>query len=223
MIVDNAFADGEAQAGSVSFTVGGKHFKQLALDLGRDARPPVFDLGNEPRFCSIDTEFDFSALGHGVSSIVDKVIKDPAQSFGIEEQFDLREGSFQFQRDRFEFEFRAKLLDKLLQEKGVIARSQHDSGVRRRLSEFEDLADQIADTIDLFADASPGFQLEPGRNLIHARHFRGNADDVKRVFQVMNNRAGEASEDGQALSLEHFAEVLAIEFAQPVADFTQQG
>jgi len=156
-----------------------------------------------------------------VSCVMNEIIENAAQSFWIEQQLHFGNGLFEFERGGFEGEFGTDFLHQLANEFPVIHRRK-DHARRAAHGEFENLANQIADALDLFADADLRLLAEFGRALLHAGHLGRDADDVQRVLQVMNDGTGKTTDHGQPLRLQDLTEVLSIELTQALADFPQQ-
>ena len=91
----------------------------------------------------------------------------------------------------------------------------------RALSKIEDFLNQFANALHLPANAGLGLLPKLRRGALHSGHFRGDADDIERIFQIMDDRPREPAQYGQSLALQHFAHVMAIKFAQPLTDLGQ--
>src|SRR5581483_7482692 len=90
------------------------------------------------------------------------------------------------------------------------------------LSKIEDFAHQFVDAIDLKPNGFKSFVARLRRRLSQSSHLGSQADDIQRIFEVVNDGTGKAADDRQALGLEHFAQVLTVERAQPMTDFPQE-
>ena len=106
-------------------------------------------------------------------------------------------------------------------ESDVINGRGHKIGVRA-LSKIQDFFDQFTDALDLSANAGLCQLAVLWRGLVHPCHFCRDADDIQRIFQIMHDRAGEATQHCQTLALEHFAHIVAVELAQTFTNLSQQ-
>src|SRR5882672_12823389 len=92
------------------------------------------------------------------------------ETLWIEAQLNFWEAPGQFKRGRFERHLRAKLLDQFLDKGFVIHGRQHKSALRS-LSKLEDLANHVADAIDLLANAGLCLLAHLGGGPFHAGHL----------------------------------------------------
>ena len=55
-----------------------------------------------------------------------------------------------------------------------------------------------------------------------ARQLRGEPDDIQRIFEVMDDGPRELADHRQPLSLDHLAQILAVELPQAIADLRKK-
>ena len=104
----------------------------------------------------------------------------------------------------------------------VIHPGQNEVRRSARGGEFQDLADHLADAFDLLPDRGHG-RLPHAGHVAHARHLRGQADNIQRVFQIVDDGTRKPAHHRQPLRLDNLLEVLPVKLPQPGADLPQQG
>lgn len=73
MVLDDFFADREAQAGAVGLAVRGEGLEQRAGDLGRDAAAGVLDLDVQEAAVDAEAEEDRAAVGELSTALLSRL------------------------------------------------------------------------------------------------------------------------------------------------------
>ena len=152
---------------------------------------------------------------------MDQLGENAAEQARIELDEDGGRFVLHFNARRLELRFGAQVGDQIENKSVVIG--GFDFHVRRSaFRENQDVADQVADAFDLLADAGLGLGARFRADVGPVKRLGGEADDAKRVFQVVDDGTGEIADHGQAFGLDDFTEVKMVEFAEAVADMLQQ-
>ena len=85
MILDDAFANGKAEARAVRLAVRGKGIEQMVGDLRRNALPDVLDFRDNLLLGGLEPQDDLAAFRHGIRRIVQQVVEGAAQAFRVNE------------------------------------------------------------------------------------------------------------------------------------------
>lgn len=88
--------------------------------------------------------------------------------------------------------------------------------------EFEQFIDHVRKALDLLANTARGGAAHFGRGFFHVDEVRGEADDIERVFKIMNDGSRESANESEPFDLEHFANVLLVKIAELPTEFANQ-
>ena len=175
--------------------------KKFPGDFRRHPRPGVFEFGNDFIFTQAKPHDDFAPFRHGVGGIVNDVIEHPAETFRIERNFDRRNRPFNFKARIAQLHFGPDFVQNCCYEIGVVQIGENDFRARA-LREIQDVPDHFADPVHLLANRGGGFLARFKGRVFQGGHFRRQSDNVQGIFQIVNDRAGEASDHRQLLGLQ---------------------
>ena len=127
-----------------------------------------------------------------------------------------------FDARSLEFCFGVEVRQQFQDECAVVGRLHFGDSAFLPLVKIKDVADHVVDAFDLFFDARLRLGTDFGADAWHIENFRGKADDVQRIFQIVNDALREAADDGEIFGLNQFMEMALVEFAEAMADFLQE-
>ena len=221
MILDDFFADGQAEAGAVRLAVRGEGLEQLVRDFRGNAGAGVLDFDEDFAVAGFEPQKNLAAFVQKITGVADEIVKNTAQPAGVKRKKPGGRLVFQHEPDglggRVLFQIRDQFQDEIAEIAGP------EVGAAAAFGEDENVGHQVVDALHLAPDAGldlvAGLGIETGIGKI----FRRQADDAQRIFQVVDDAARKIADDGEAFGLEDFAEVEPVEFAEAVADLLEQG
>ena len=105
MILDDFFADRQAQPRALGLTVRGKRFKQAADYFEGNTRAGIFEFGEHFMVVQPKAEKNGPTPEHDVRGIADEIVKNPAETLGIQPELGRRHIPLEFDAGRFKFGF----------------------------------------------------------------------------------------------------------------------
>ena len=111
VIFDDAFANRQAESGSVRFSMRRKWLEKFVRHFRRDARPAVLKFHDDFVLGRLETQNNFSAVRHHIDGVVNEVVKNARQPGGINSHKNFRDRGLKFNLHRFHFSLRTDLFD----------------------------------------------------------------------------------------------------------------
>src|SRR5438477_7182230 len=197
VVFDNLPANGKAESGALRPAVSGEGLEQARHYLRRNTSASIFDFRDHLLVRLPEAKSDRAAVGHRVTGVVNNIEKNVGQTLRIDQQADCRWLIFQLDRHGLRGGFGPEFFEELADEIRVIALGENH-GRGRAAREFQQLVNHVAEPVDLLADAVPGSATVLARRVVHRRHFSGDPDYIERVFEIVDDGAGEAAHQSES-------------------------
>ena len=200
VLVDDAFGDPEAEAGSSDFLAGVEGLEKVLAHLGEEARASVADGDAETVLMAAgaaggaQANVEFASLGHGVVGIAKEVVEDLAQVA-------LKDHGFRgFAKPEMDVDFACSEARRVEAEDGRDGLLEVDGGRGGQLAmELKSLEGDVGDARDLL--------LGEGGIGAHVVWILGDADEIEevddgfeRIVDLVGDGAGELADGGELLA-----------------------